>query len=341
MDVMKLDQIKVKSSYLRVDTDIEKLKKSVETVGLIQPLVVNGNNELIAGGRRYSALKSLGIEEAPVVKVHKSNLEQELMSIDENLVRMDLSKVEFEKCLARGREIYEKLNPMAKKFEEEDLDKNKEDNEIKKDEPNDKRSFVDLTAEKTGLSKKVIKGAIDRDLKSSSLVKQARSHGELNASQTNELIKLAPEEQDKIVEVVKNRSAREIKDMVKQIKTEGLERAVEKTLNSPQLPGEYKSLRTLAKRMNKAAAKILLEEFVYTDEDKEKFLKDLASLQNHLNQILALNGKTALEVEARLQSKEAEEENLAERGKRAKNGHGEPGGIRSLARRYNGKPQLF
>ncbi len=167
MEMMKLDQLKVKSSYLRTDTDIEKLKKSIETVGLIQPLVINGNNELIAGGRRYSALTALGIEEAPVVKVHKSNSEQELMSIDENLVRLDLNKVEFEKCLARGKEIYEELNPMATKFEEEDLDNNKEDNEIKADLPNDKRSFIDMTAEKTGLSKKVIKSAIDRDTRSS------------------------------------------------------------------------------------------------------------------------------------------------------------------------------
>ncbi|MBC75716.1 MAG: hypothetical protein CME64_06850 [Halobacteriovoraceae bacterium] len=291
METMKLDQIKVKSSYLRTNTDIEKLKKSIETVGVIQPLVINGNNELIAGGRRYSALKELGIEEAPVHKIHKSNSEQELMSIDENLVRMDLNKVEFEKCLARGREIYEELNPMATKFEEEDLENNKEDNEIKFDQPNDKRSFIDLTAEKTGLSKKVIKSAIDRDMKSSPKVKELRAHGELNASQTNELIKLDAEEQEQIIDVVKNKSAKEIKDMVKYIKTNGVEKAVEKTLSEPQLPNEYKSLRTLTKRMNKISAKVLLEEFVYTDEDKEKFLKELATLQNNLNQILTINSE--------------------------------------------------
>lgn len=291
MEIMKLDQLKVKSSYLRTDTDVEKLKKSIETVGLIQPLVINGNNELIAGGRRYSALSALGIEEAPVHRVHKSNSEQELMSIDENLVRLDLNKVEFEKCLARGKEIYEELNPMAKKFEEEDLENNKEDNEIKTDEPNDKRSFIDMTAEKTGLSKKVIKSAIDRDTRSSEKVKEARSHGELNASQTNELIKLEPQDQDAIIERVKGKSAREIKDMVKYIKTNGVEDAIKKDETTPKLSSEYKALRTLTKRINKAAAKVLLEEVRYIDEDKEKFLKELSTLQNHITQIMGLNGE--------------------------------------------------
>lgn len=291
MEMMKLDQLKVKSSYLRTDTDIEKLKKSIETVGLIQPLVINGNNELIAGGRRYSALTALGIEEAPVVKVHKSNSEQELMSIDENLVRLDLNKVEFEKCLARGKEIYEELNPLATKFEEEDLDNNKEDNEIKADLPNDKRSFIDMTAEKTGLSKKVIKSAIDRDTRSSERVKEARKHGELNASQTNELIKLAPEEQEQIVDLVKSKSAKEIRDMVKYIGTNGVEKAIERDQTAPKLSSEYKALKTLTKRMNRMAAKVLLEEVSYTDEDKEKFLKELTTLHNHINQILVLNGE--------------------------------------------------
>lgn len=314
MEMMKLDQLKVKSSYLRTDTDIEKLKKSIETVGLIQPLVVNGNNELIAGGRRYSALKALGIEEAPVHQVHNSNLEQELMSIDENLVRLDLNKVEFEKCLARGKEIYEELNPMATKFEEEDLVNNKEDNEIKADQPNDRRSFIDMTAEKTGLSKKVIKSAIERDTRSSEKVKEARSHGELNASQTNELIKLDPQEQDMIVDRVKSKSAREIKDMVKYIKTNGVEEAIKKDETAPKLSSEYKSLKTLTKRMNRMAAKILLEEVRYNDEDKEKFVKELTTLHNHVSQILNLNGERREEPSSQTFEEESSEEGFGESG---------------------------
>ncbi len=65
-------------------------------------------------------------------------------------------------------------------------------------------------------------------------MKEARKHGELNASQTNELIKLSPEEQEKIVDVVKTKSAKEIRDMVKYIGTNGVEKAIERDLHGPQ-----------------------------------------------------------------------------------------------------------
>lgn len=288
MQMMRLDEIKVKSSYLRTDTDIQKLKKSIETVGIIQPLVINQNNELISGGRRYSALKELGLEEAPVYVVEKSDLEQELMSIDENLVRMNLNKVEFETCLSRGRDIYEELNPSAKKFEEEDLTI-KEENEIQTEAPNTERSFVDMTAEKTGLSKKVIKSAIERDLKSSDTIKKLRRSGDLNASQTNEIIKLDKPAQEKILNHVVGRSAREIKDLVNLAKEKGVDEAILETEMMPKTPKEYKALTTLIKRANKAIAKILLEEFMLPEDEKEAFFKDASTLQNHLTQVMGLN----------------------------------------------------
>jgi ParB family chromosome partitioning protein len=306
MQTRKLSELKVKSSYLRTDTDIEKLKKSIETVGIIQPLVINENNELISGGRRYSALKELGIEEAPVHIIEQPELQQELMSIDENLVRLNLNKVEFEKCLSRGREIYEELNPVAKKYEEEDLTI-KEENEIQKDAPNKERSFVDMTAEKTGLSKKVIKSAIDRDLRSSGLVKEYRKRGELNASQTNELIKLNKDEQEKVLDQVIGKSAREIKDLVSLVKDKGVDEAIIEVQTAPKTPKEYKSLSTLIKRSNKLLAKILLEEFELAEDEKDAFFKDAQRLQNHLTEVMALNTRDNLSYDADNSEEESED----------------------------------
>jgi ParB family chromosome partitioning protein len=278
MELMPIDSIKIKSSYLRVETNIEKLKKSIETVGLINPLVINNNNELIAGGRRYSALKELGVSEVPVIKVDKSENEQELISIDENLVRKDLTKIEFEKCLNRGHEIYEELYPKAKKVADEDM-QTEEGTNIHESLPNEERSFIDLTAEKTGLSKKVIKSAIDRDANSSDKVKEYRQHGELNASQTNELIKLSPEDQDKIVEHVKDKSTKEIRELVKSAKTLGVDKAVDDVLFGTHL----------TKRMNKLAAKVLLEEMHSEHADMDKILKRMETLKDHLSEVLRLN----------------------------------------------------
>jgi ParB family chromosome partitioning protein len=290
VEMLPIDSLKVKNSYLRTDTNIDKLKKSIETVGLINPLVINDKNELIAGGRRYSALKELGYTEAAVIRVEKNDLEQELISIDENLVRKDLTKIEFEKCLNRGKEIYEELYPEALKVAEEDLT-TPQGQEIHTQMPNNKRSFIDLTAEKTGLSKKVIKSAIDRDELSSNKVKELRAHGELNASQTNEIIKLNKEQQDKVIDMVKDKSAREVKELVENIKSKGLDRAVDDALFAVGLPKEYKSVETLTKRLNKITSKLLLEEISSEHEDMVKILKSLSTLRTNIDQLILLNSK--------------------------------------------------
>ncbi|MCT4642054.1 MAG: ParB/RepB/Spo0J family partition protein [Bacteriovoracaceae bacterium] len=288
MQTISIDEISISNPYLRINTNVDKLKKSIETVGLINPLVINNKNELIAGGRRYKALRELGYSHVNVVIVEKDEKEQELISIDENLVRKDLTKIEFEKCLSRGKEIYEEIYPQAKKVAQEDLT-TPQDNEIQVELPNDRRSFIDITAQKTGLSKKVIKSAIDRDEKSSKAVKELRKNGELNASQANEIIKLEKEEQEKIIDLVKEKSAKEIKDIVKSVSQKGVDQTIEEVISKPSLSKEYKSAATLAKRLNKIMGKILLEEMSCEHEQMDKITKELNTLNNQILQVLKLN----------------------------------------------------
>lgn len=287
MEFIDINSINTSNKYLRLDTNVEKLMKSIETVGLINPLVVNNNNELIAGGRRYSAMKALEMIEVPVVRVDKSDLEQELISIDENLVRKDLTNIELEKSLSRGKEIYEDLYPSATKYTDEDLTL-PQDQEIKSDLPNDKRSFIDLTAEKTGLSKRVIKSAIEREEKASDSVKKLRSHGELNATQTNELIKLDKESQEKIADHIADKSAKEIKNFVQNIKVNGIDDAMDELLHSPVLPKEYQSLKTLIKRTNKTLGKIIIEEMSSDHEEVSSILDSISTLRMSLDQFLVV-----------------------------------------------------
>lgn len=287
MQLIDISTIKTTNQYLRLDTNVEMLKKSIETVGLINPIVLNLNKELIAGGRRFTAMKELGFTEVPTITVEKSELEQELISIDENLVRKDLTNIELEASLARGRELYETLYPDATKFNEEDLTI-PESNEIHTDLANDKRSFIDLTAEKTGLSKKVIKSAIERDEKASDKVKQLRSYGELNATQTNEIIKLSKEEQEHVADLVKDKSAKEVKELVRNVTQNGLQSAVNELVNSPQLPKEYKSLKTLLQRTNKTLAKVLIEEMTSEHEEVNAILDQMSTLRLSLDQFLVL-----------------------------------------------------
>lgn len=313
MQTIDINSIITTNEYLRLDTNVDKLKKSIETVGLINPLVLNQNNELIAGGRRYSAMKELGMQMVPVVFVEKTELEQELISIDENLVRKDLKNTELEKSLARGKEIYESLYPEAEKFDEEDLTL-PENQEIKTELPNDKRSFIDITSEKTGLSKKVIKSAIERETKSSPKVKELRATGELNASQTNEIIKLNENDQEQVADLIKEKSAKEVKELVKNVKEHGLQTAVNEFVNGPQMPKEFKSLDTLIKRTNKVLGKILLEEMKSEHDDVKKILDSISTLRVSLDQFLVLctSDVEAIDTEENLTSEKLDDYNYQE-----------------------------
>lgn len=231
METRKLNQLKATNPYLRLGTDVSDLEKSIQTLGLIAPLVISTDNVILAGARRYQALLNLGYTEAPVMVVDKNQLEKELVSIDENLVRKDLSKIEIESHLRRAKEIYQKLNPDA------DLEVVKEEEDT--DAPKVKKvvlpaeKFLQMVSEKTGLSPKQIHEAINRDEMAASSVKDARLKGELSLSQTNEIVRLNKEDQKAALEHIKELPVREIKKFVKIANVEGVQKAIKATPNLP------------------------------------------------------------------------------------------------------------
>ena len=279
----KLNDIKRNSEYLRTDTDVETLKKSIENVGLINPLTINKDNELLAGSRRFQAITELGWTEVPVHIVDRDALQQELISIDENLVRTPLDKLEFEKCLNRGREIYEQLNPTAIKIDVSNESLNPENKlKDKEQEKIDNDSFAAITAEKTGLSKSVIKSAIKRDELASDSVKQARSQGELNASQTNEIIQLDKNLQEQVLPLIADRTVKEAKQIIKAVKKGGIDAAIEENENLVPLPKEYTLIKSPLKRVNKNLSRILLEGLKYEGPEQEQINKEMFELKENL-----------------------------------------------------------
>jgi ParB family chromosome partitioning protein len=226
----KLNQLKATNPYLRLGTDVTDLEKSIQTLGLIAPLVISTDNVILAGARRYQALLNLGYTEAPVMVVDKNPLEKELVSIDENLVRKDLSKIEIESHLRRAKEIYQKLNPDADP--EVEIEEETDAPKVKKVVlPAEK--FLQMVSEKTGLSPKQIHEAINRDEMAASSVKDARLKGELSLSQTNEIVRLNKEDQKAALEHIKELPVREIKKFVKIANAEGVQKAIKSTPNLP------------------------------------------------------------------------------------------------------------
>ncbi len=100
------------SARIRQDNgDIEALKLSISEVGLLNPIVVDETYTLIAGFRRYTACKELGMEEIEVTVLSCKGDKQKLLEIEmaENLARKDFTIEEIELAAERRREIEEEL----------------------------------------------------------------------------------------------------------------------------------------------------------------------------------------------------------------------------------------
>ena len=257
----KLSELKATNPYLRLGTDVTELEKSIQTLGLIAPLVISPDNVILAGARRYQALLNLGYTEAPVMVIDRNPLEKELVSIDENLVRKDLSKLEIESHLRRAKEIYQKLNP------ESDIVEEAPESEVKKVVlPAEK--FLNMVSEKTGLSPKQIHEAINRDEMASGVVKEARLKGELSLSQTNEIVKLNKEDQKKVISHLKDLPVREIKKFVKIAKTQGVDEAITATPNLPHQK-EFQEIDMGLKKLIKKFKQLQIEGIEISSFPKE------------------------------------------------------------------------
>lgn len=287
----KLSDIKLNNKYLRSDTDVSSLKSSIEKIGLINPVTINKENELLAGARRYQAVSELGWLEVNVHIVDRGKLEQELISIDENLVRVPLNKLELEECLNRGREIYEALNPDVVKVDlsHEELTGESKQKQMEKDKL-DTNSFAAITAEKTGLSKSVIKSAIKRDALASESVKKARGLGELNASQTNEIIKLEKDIQEDILPLIADKTVKEAKKIIRAAQKGGVQAAKEETETLIPLPKEYTLLKSPLKRINKNLSRILLEELHYEGPEHKQINKEMIDLKENIDRYFKMIG---------------------------------------------------
>ena len=82
---MQISQIKINNRFRKDLGELETLKNSIKEIGLLQPIVIDENNNLIAGFRRLKAFEELGKDEIPVNIV---NIENVLKGeYDENAVR--------------------------------------------------------------------------------------------------------------------------------------------------------------------------------------------------------------------------------------------------------------
>jgi ParB/RepB/Spo0J family partition protein len=110
MEKVMLGDIKVDERVRKEYNDIDKLADSIRKYGLLQPIVIDSDNTLIAGGRRLKALERLKWRDVPVVRKSELTPDMKLeMELEENLQRRDLTWQEEVLAKKRLFELREKL----------------------------------------------------------------------------------------------------------------------------------------------------------------------------------------------------------------------------------------
>ena len=90
---IKINDIKISIRIRIENSDVSQLKKSIEEIGLLNPIIVNEKNELLSGFRRLTACRELGWEDIDAVILKTAEDEVKKLDIEyhENIGRIDLS----------------------------------------------------------------------------------------------------------------------------------------------------------------------------------------------------------------------------------------------------------
>src|SRR3990172_10307842 len=108
---LKIDEIKEDIHTAREELgDLEGLADSIKIKGLIQPITVDENLQLIAGSRRLAAAKLAGLDSIPViVRFVKDRIDAKEVELFENLHRKDLTWQEECTQVAEIHALYQEI----------------------------------------------------------------------------------------------------------------------------------------------------------------------------------------------------------------------------------------
>ena len=219
---------------LRPDV-VDELAESIAAQGLLHPITLrkrasDGAHVLVAGRHRLEAVRKLGHQTVAAVILDGADSDRaQLVEIDENLVRADLTPAERAAHQAKRKEIYERLHPETKAGAAQAKGMNAAQGRGRQNGDHVDRYTADA-AKKTGKSERSIqreaaRGAAIPDvaaLAGTSLDKR----GELDA-----LARLPPDEQHKLAERAKAGEKVSAKTHAKKIMRD----AREQTLAAKQL----------------------------------------------------------------------------------------------------------
>lgn len=110
-----IEDIRIKERLRTDEGDLQTLAQSIEKIGLIQPIVISEEYELLSGYRRLHACKMLGWEtiEVKLVTVGDDELKRLDWEYHENLGRKDLTPEEEQTYVTKRESM---LHPVPTSF---------------------------------------------------------------------------------------------------------------------------------------------------------------------------------------------------------------------------------
>ena len=91
---------------------VKEISSSISQIGLISPVVIDSNFNLIAGFHRLLAFKKLKKDTIPAIVKDVSNTVQELIEVDENASRNSLTHIEYADHLVKREKLLQELGLM-------------------------------------------------------------------------------------------------------------------------------------------------------------------------------------------------------------------------------------
>lgn len=205
---ISLDRVRTTGRLRPVDADwAGLLADRIAAEGLLQPIAVRaadaeGNHQLIFGGHRVAACRMLKWKSIPAKVLDVSELQAQLMEIEENLIRAELNPLDRAVFLLRHKKVWEALHPETKhggKRPKRGAEPSGQDGHL----PMVDR-FSAVAREKFGLSERTVRRAVALadalDSKARELI--AGEPLARNAKELEELAKLIPGEQLAVVQAM-------------------------------------------------------------------------------------------------------------------------------------------
>lgn len=140
-----------------VEEKVAQISLSIQSLGLLQPIVLTKDNVLVAGLHRLEACIRLGWKEIDCIIKDYNELDTELAEIDENLIRAELTVLERGEHLKRRKEMYEAKWPETKAEERRKLGLKQYRAEIISAREEASPTFATDTATKTGVTARTIR----------------------------------------------------------------------------------------------------------------------------------------------------------------------------------------